>query len=85
MKVKIKKFDLDMDVKKKGIEFEVRSTDGKKQLGDCYLTNTRFIWCSGRKAKSNGIKIKWGDFITLMGSKEVLKRALKAAKNPPHN
>jgi hypothetical protein len=82
MNVKIKSFNVDMDVKNKGIEFEVRSPDDKNQLGDCYLTKTELIWCSGKKNKENGIRIKWEDFITLMSSKEVQKRALNAVKKP---
>ena len=37
MQVSIKSFDIKMDVKSKGMEFEVRGTDGTL-LGDCYLT-----------------------------------------------
>lgn len=80
MKVNIKSF-VDVDVKNKGIEFGVRSPDGRKQLGDCYLTKTELKWCAGRTDKKNGIGIRWEDFIALMSSKDTLKRALKAAMN----
>jgi hypothetical protein len=80
MKVKIKSF-VDVDVKNKGIEFEVRNPNGKKQLGDCYLTKTELKWCAGRTDKKNGIAIRWKDFISLMSSKDALKRALKAVKD----
>ena len=68
MKVYIKSFDVDMEVKSNGIEFEVRSPDDAKQLGDCYLTKTGIIWCAGKVKKQNGIKISWSDFINYMES-----------------
>lgn len=85
MNVKIKKFDVNVDVKTKGIEFEVRTPDGKAQLGDCYLTNGGLTWCPGRTRKKNGIMLRWPEFIDLLSSKDSLKRAVKAAKNPPEN
>lgn len=85
MNVKIKRFDVDMDVKKKGIELEVRTPNGQSQLGDCYVTMTGLIWCPGKTNKKNGIKIEWNDLISLMCSKDSLKRALDAAKNPASN
>jgi hypothetical protein len=84
MKVKIKSF-VDVDVKTKGIEFGVRSPNDKKQLGDFYLTNTGLKWCLGKTDKKNGIGIKWEDFMDLMSSKDTLKRALKAARQPIEN
>jgi len=85
MNVKIKYFDVDVDVKQKGIEFGVRTPHGKSQLGDCYLTMTGLIWCPGKTCKNNGIQVKWQDFIDLLASKDSLKRAVKAAKNPARN
>ncbi|MBN2133205.1 MAG: hypothetical protein JW741_27135 [Sedimentisphaerales bacterium] len=85
MNVKIKNFDVDVDVKTKGIEFEVRTPDGKAQLGDCYLTMTGLIWCPGRTSKKNGVKVTWQEFMDLLSSKDTLKRAVKVAKNPPQN
>jgi len=35
--------------------------------------------------KENGIKTKWNDLITLMSSKDSLKRALDAIKSPTSN
>jgi hypothetical protein len=80
MKVSIKSFDVNMEVKSNGIEFEVRSTDGLNQLGDCYLTMTGLVWCNGKTTKANGVKISWSDFMIIMRNEEVLKAALKAAK-----
>ena len=65
MKVSIKSFDVEMDVKSKGIEFEVRDPKGNL-LGDCYLTMTGLVWCKGRTAKENGKRISWQDFIATM-------------------
>ena len=65
MKVSIKSFDVEMNVKSKGIEFEVRDPKGKR-LGDCYLTMTGLVWCKGKTAKENGKRISWQDFIATM-------------------
>ena len=63
MKVQIKSFDVEMEVKNSGIEFEVRSPDGSSQLGDLILTKSGLIWCKGKKDRKNGSKISWPDFI----------------------
>ncbi|MFO7907431.1 MAG: hypothetical protein ACQESR_22580 [Planctomycetota bacterium] len=80
MQVKIKSFDVNMDVKSKGIEFEVRKPGGSAQVGDCYLTMTGLIWCEGKKAKTNGLKISWDEFQEIMKSAAAKKAALEAAK-----
>jgi hypothetical protein len=41
MKVKIKDFNVDMEVRNNGIEFEVCSADGAQHLGDLILTKTK--------------------------------------------
>ncbi|MEE9590719.1 MAG: hypothetical protein V3V97_22170 [Hyphomicrobiaceae bacterium] len=69
MKVTIKSFDVGMEVKNKGIEFEVRSADDSKQLGDLVLTKSGLTWCEGRTKPENGIKLGWGAFIKMMNSK----------------
>ncbi len=70
MKVAIKDFDVDMEVKNKGIEFEVRDTKGKgKLLGDFYVTKANLIWCKGRTRRENGEKVSWDEFIQWMNSK----------------
>jgi hypothetical protein len=81
MEVWIKSFEVDMQVKQKGIELEVRSADGKTQLGDCYATMTGLVWCKGRKQKENGVKVKWEEFTEICKSEESLKAALRAAKD----
>ncbi len=67
MKVSIKKFDVQMEVKNKGIELEIADTNGKQQ-GDLIITKTKVIWCKGRTSSEKGIAIKWDDFITMMES-----------------
>lgn len=68
MKVLIKEFGLNMQVKSRGIELEVRSADGKKQLGDLVITNSRLIWCKGRTTPKRGIRVTWDEFIAWMQS-----------------
>ena len=76
MKVKIKSFDVDMDVKAKGIEFEVpnRPSSGD-QIGDCYLTMTGLTWCKGKIGKANGIKIRWAEFIEIMQKTQGIRKS----------
>ncbi len=66
MDVKIKKFNVDMAVKSKGIEFEVRRPRGKGRLGDLYLTMSGLTWCEGQVTKKNGKTVKWEQFIDWM-------------------
>ena len=80
MKVWIKSFDVEMQVKQNGVELEVRSPDGTTQIGDCYATMTGLVWCKGKVTKPKGVKLKWDDLATLCTSDAVLAAALKAAK-----
>jgi len=79
MQVKIKSFNVEMDVKSSGIEFEVRTPEGEF-LGDCHLTMTGLVWCHGKTDKKNGEKLSWNDFIALMTDEDTLKYAIKQAK-----
>ena len=63
MKVTIKNFDVEMEVKNKGIEFEVRSPDGNNHLGDVVLTKAGLVWCKGKTSPENGKKMSWKKFI----------------------
>ena len=65
MRVSVKRFNAKMEVRQTGIEFEVRSSNGKDHLGDLVLTKTELIWCPGKTRPQNGRKIKWEDFIKL--------------------
>ena len=58
VKVFIKDFGIDMDVKTRGIELEVRDTQDK-HLGDLIVTKTAVIWCKGRTRRENGKKVTW--------------------------
>ena len=70
MQVSIKSFDVGMDVKNNGIEFEVYSANGADHLGDLVLTKTRLIWCEGRIARERGKEVSWNQFIRWMNARE---------------
>lgn len=65
MKVKIKDMAVNMEVKSKGVEFEVRKPNGTF-LGDLVLTNTKLVWCEGKTSVENGVPIAWDEFIDFM-------------------
>ncbi len=69
MNVKIKDFDVAMEIKNNGIELDVADTDGV-HLGDLYVTKTKLVWCKGRISRENGKEIKWADFIEYMENLE---------------
>ena len=66
MKVLIKKFNVEMEIKNSGIELEVRSPNGDTQLGDLVLTKSQIIWCPGRTDRAHGHALDWNRFIELM-------------------
>jgi hypothetical protein len=66
MKVTIKDFNVDMEIRNNGIEFEVYSPDGTKHLGDLILTKSKLEWCKGRTRAGNGVSKSWDEFIELM-------------------
>ena len=80
MKVHIKSFDVEMQIKSKGIELEVRTPDGSDQLGDCYATMTGLIWCKGKTHKRNGVKLSWQELSVICSSTDAIKAAVSAAK-----
>lgn len=63
MKVRIKSFDVGMEVKNSGVEFEVTSPDGGTHHGDLILTKRNLEWCQGRTRRGNGKVIRWEKFI----------------------
>lgn len=65
MQVSIKSFNVDMEVRNSGIEFEVRAPDGS-HLGDLVLTKSNLEWCNGRTRAGNGVSATWKDFIAWM-------------------
>ena len=66
MKVNIKRFNVEMEVKNSGIEFEIRSPNGNEHLGDVVLNKSGLIWCKGKTHPKNGKKIKWTEFIDMV-------------------
>jgi hypothetical protein len=65
MKVAIKKLSVEMPVKNKGIEIEVRDGSGE-HLGDLIVNRAGLIWCKGRTRRENGIKVTWQRFISML-------------------
>ena len=65
MKVKIKSFSVDMDVKNSGVGFHVHNNDDNF-MGKCYVTKTGLIWCKGKTRKENGTRVDWDEFIDWM-------------------
>lgn len=63
MKVSIKDLSVAMEIKSKGVELDVYSADGRKHLGDLFVTNTNLIWCKGKTGRAKGVKVSWAKFI----------------------
>ena len=80
MKVKVKQFAVDMEVKTSGIELEVRKPDGSAQIGDCYVTKTGLTWCKGKTTKPKGVKVSWNELAELLASPAAKTAALEAAR-----
>ena len=64
MIVKIKEFDVAMELKNNGIEIDVADTKG--HIGDLVVTKTKLTWCKGKTNRKNGKEITWSDFIAFM-------------------
>ena len=64
MNISIKDFDVEMEIKNKGIELDVYN--GKDYLADLVITKTQLIWCKGKTSRKNGVSVKWNDFIEYM-------------------
>jgi hypothetical protein len=63
MKIIVKEFNVEMELKNKGIELEVREPGGSAHLGDVLVNKTGLIWCRGRTTHQNGIRKTWKEFI----------------------
>lgn len=63
MDISIKKFGVEMDVKNKGVEFEVQTPNGGGHLGDLIVKKSGLEWCNGKIHAGNGEMISWDDFI----------------------
>ncbi len=81
MEVTIKSFDVKMEVKNKGIEFEVRAPGNKDHLGDIVLNKTGLTWCKGKTTPANGIKVTFAEFIKWAEQKTAKKNSKVARKN----
>lgn len=69
MIVKVKDFDVAMEVKNNGIELDVADPQGD-HIGDLIVTKTKLIWCKGRTTRKHGKEITWADFIAFMEREE---------------
>jgi hypothetical protein len=67
MKVSIKDFAVSMEVKNKGVEFEVYD-NADDFLGDLVISKSKIVWCPGRTSVEHGHPINWNDFIKHMQS-----------------
>lgn len=68
MKVWITEFEVEQELKTKGMQVDVYAPDGADRLGDLTITKTKLIWCKGKKHKKNGVEVTWADFIAWMES-----------------
>ena len=66
MRVYVKGFSVEMEIKNRGIELEVRSPSNAQQLGDLVLTKTQITWCPGKTTRANGHALDWNRFIDLI-------------------
>lgn len=65
MQISIKEFNVEMEIKNRGVELEVRDPDGNHR-GDLVVTKTHVIWCGGRTTPENGKSLTWNRFIAMM-------------------
>jgi hypothetical protein len=68
MKVSVKSFDVDMELKNKGVELEIREADGTF-VGDLVITKTKLIWCQGKTTRENGKEMPLPEFIEMMNKR----------------
>lgn len=85
MDVSIKSFDVEMDVKNKGIELEICEPNDGKRLGDLVITKSHLIWCEGKKRRENGKKFKWTEFVEIVGAAQKPPKKTDTKKNAKRN
>jgi len=68
MNVTIKRFDVQMELKNSGIEFEVRTPAGVDHLGDMVVNKSGMTWCPGRVQVKNGTRKSWEEIIEFFNS-----------------
>jgi len=71
--------DHDAGDDRRRIEFEVRTSDGRKQLGDCHVTKIGLTWCIRKVEKANGLILRWHELAGILKSSDTKKAALKSA------
>ena len=62
MKVGIKQFHVEMELKNKGMELEVRNNNND-HLGDLIVGKANVEWCDGRTRAGNGVRKSWEELI----------------------
>lgn len=67
MKVYVKEFDVEMEIKTKGVELQICDTSDK-QIGDLVITKTKLIWCEGKTSRDHGKAVTWEKFREWMKS-----------------
>ena len=67
MRVEIKNFKVQMEIKNTGIELDVRDNSGN-HLGDLYVSKANLVWCKGKTTRKNGKLLSWEEFMTYMDS-----------------
>jgi len=61
----IKRFNVSMSIKTKGIELDVYDGAGA-QLGDLVINKRGLIWCKERTTPARGVHATWKQFIEWM-------------------
>jgi hypothetical protein len=62
MKVTIKKFDVDMELKNNGVTFDIYDNSGN-YLGDIRLGKATIEWCKGKTRPGNGYQKTWDELM----------------------
>lgn len=65
MQVSIKDFNVEMQIKNKGIELEIHDNQDR-HIGDLIVNKTKVIWCKGRTTPAKGVALTWPKFIAMM-------------------
>jgi hypothetical protein len=63
--VNIKVLHVDMQVKNRGVEFEVHDNDGNHK-GDLIVNRRGLVWCKGKTSPENGERVTWEAFVKWM-------------------
>ena len=64
MKIKIKEFAVEQEIKQKDVVLEVRNPQGK-HLGDLHINKAKLVWCKGKTQPQNGVTIEWTKLIKI--------------------